>query len=163
ILGMRVKLFRRLHRKLVVVDGMRAFVGGINYSADHLEDYGPEAKQDYALEIEGPLVDEIHTVAHSILPSATRRHFRRPRPPEPAGRRPADPRVLRPPAAWQGRAGRPGLVHRRLEQPRPAQPVAEPGGQRDHPPPRLQRRVARTHAAPDPRRLPAGRARPATA
>src|SRR5438067_3350084 len=65
ILGMRVKLFRRLHRKLVVVDGMRAFVGGINYSADHLEDYGPEAKQDYALEIEGPLVDEIHTVAHS--------------------------------------------------------------------------------------------------
>ena len=49
-----------MHRKIVVVDGERAFVGGINYSADHLADFGPQAKQDYAIEVEGPLVSHIH-------------------------------------------------------------------------------------------------------
>jgi cardiolipin synthase len=49
-----------MHRKIVVIDGERAFVGGINYSADHLMDYGPEGKQDYAVEIEGPIVPDIH-------------------------------------------------------------------------------------------------------
>lgn len=57
----RVNYFRRMHRKLVVVDGGRAFVGGINYSADHLADYGPEAKQDYAVETEGPIVAHIRS------------------------------------------------------------------------------------------------------
>lgn len=52
----RINYFRRLHRKLTVVDGRIAFVGGINYSADHLGDYGPEAKQDYAVELQGPIV-----------------------------------------------------------------------------------------------------------
>jgi cardiolipin synthase len=56
----RINYFRRLHRKLVVVDGVHAFVGGINYSADHLADYGPEAKQDYSVEVEGPIVMQIH-------------------------------------------------------------------------------------------------------
>ena len=59
LLGMRMNVFRRLHRKLLVVDGERAFVGGINFSADHLDDFGPEAKQDYAVEIEGPAVASI--------------------------------------------------------------------------------------------------------
>lgn len=60
VLGHRLNVFRRMHRKIVVVDGALAFVGGINYSADHLMDFGPEAKQDYAVEITGPVVDEIH-------------------------------------------------------------------------------------------------------
>jgi cardiolipin synthase len=59
LFGMRLNLFRRLHRKLVVVDGELAFVGGINFSADHLGDFGPEAKQDYAVEAEGPAVAAI--------------------------------------------------------------------------------------------------------
>jgi len=63
LLGFRLHLFRRMHRKLLVVDGERAFVGGINYSADHLRDYGPEAKQDYAVELEGPIVSDIHAFA----------------------------------------------------------------------------------------------------
>lgn len=54
--GYRTNVFRRMHRKIVVVDGTRAFVGGINYSADHLADFGANAKQDYAVEIEGRLV-----------------------------------------------------------------------------------------------------------
>jgi cardiolipin synthase len=57
--GMRTNLFRRLHRKIVIVDDALAFVGGINFGADHLADFGPTAKQDYAIEIRGPLVDEI--------------------------------------------------------------------------------------------------------
>ncbi len=59
-LGMRTNLFRRLHRKIVVVDGCIAFIGGINFSAEQLSDYGPAAKQDYAVELEGPVVADIH-------------------------------------------------------------------------------------------------------
>nr|WP_198972583.1 cardiolipin synthase ClsB [Xylophilus sp. ASV27] len=67
LFGQRVNLLRRMHRKLVVVDGERAFVGGINYSADHLADFGPEAKQDYAVEATGPLVGHIHRfMLHAI-------------------------------------------------------------------------------------------------
>lgn len=57
--GIRLNVFRRMHRKLVAVDGKIAFVGGINYSADHLADFGPTAKQDYAVEVEGPVVADI--------------------------------------------------------------------------------------------------------
>jgi cardiolipin synthase len=66
-LGMRTNLFRRLHRKIVVVDGALAFIGGINFSADHLADFGPEAKQDYAISIRGPLVDDIARFAEQAL------------------------------------------------------------------------------------------------
>jgi cardiolipin synthase A/B len=66
----RLNYFRRLHRKLVVVDGARAFIGGINYSADHLADFGPEAKQDYAAEVEGPLVAEMHRFMRASLEGA---------------------------------------------------------------------------------------------
>ena len=67
LLGWRINPLRRMHRKIVVVDGAVAFVGGINYSADHLMDYGPKAKQDYAVELAGPIVTEIHRfVLHAI-------------------------------------------------------------------------------------------------
>ena len=67
IFGARVSLLRRMHRKIVVVDAEVAFVGGINYSADHLGDFGPEAKQDFSVEIRGPLVAEIHRFTHTAL------------------------------------------------------------------------------------------------
>jgi cardiolipin synthase len=62
-LGIRTNWFRRLHRKIVVVDGTIAFIGGINFSADHLADFGPEAKQDYSVEVQGPAVTDIHHFA----------------------------------------------------------------------------------------------------
>jgi cardiolipin synthase len=65
--GLRPHLLRRMHRKIAVIDQEVAFVGGINYSADHLADFGPEAKQDYAVEIHGPLVAEIHRFCHAAL------------------------------------------------------------------------------------------------
>jgi cardiolipin synthase len=70
--GMRLKMFRRLHRKLVVVDGGLAYIGGINYAADHLLDFGPRAKQDYAVEVRGPIVREIHAFALSALQATPR-------------------------------------------------------------------------------------------
>ena len=70
--GWRTNVFRRMHRKIVVVDGERAFVGGINYSADHLADFGPEAKQDYSVEVQGPIVAEIHTFVHKALAAGQR-------------------------------------------------------------------------------------------
>jgi len=86
--GIRTNVFRRMHRKIVVVDGERAFVGGINYSADHLLDFGPEAKQDYAVALRGPLVDEIRQFARAAIgrPAGARHWFhRRTKPaPEPA-------------------------------------------------------------------------------
>lgn len=72
LMGWRYNLLRRMHRKIVVIDGERAFVGGINYSADHLADFGPEAKQDYAVEIRGPLVAHIHRFCHSALAEGQR-------------------------------------------------------------------------------------------
>ena len=72
LLGWRMNVLRRMHRKIVVVDGAVAFVGGINYSADHLADYGPEAKQDYAVEIHGPLVAEIHRFTHAAMAQGQR-------------------------------------------------------------------------------------------
>ncbi|HSV51436.1 MAG TPA: cardiolipin synthase ClsB [Burkholderiaceae bacterium] len=72
LFGWRTNVLRRMHRKIVVVDGELAFVGGINYSADHLLDFGPAAKQDYAVEIRGPLVAEIHRFCHAALASGQR-------------------------------------------------------------------------------------------
>jgi len=65
--GMRTNLFRRLHRKIVVIDGERAFIGGINYSADHLNDFGAMAKQDYAVEVSGPVVAQVHASSRRLM------------------------------------------------------------------------------------------------
>ena len=71
-LGLRLNLLRRMHRKITVVDGIVAFVGGINFSADHLGDFGPEAKQDYSVEVEGPVVEDIHRFARAAIDPAPR-------------------------------------------------------------------------------------------
>lgn len=89
-LGVRLNLFRRLHRKIAVIDGERAFIGGINYSLDHLSDFGKMAKQDYALEVCGPIVADLH---------ASSLHMLRPAHPRPSQVRPlmrhaGDARVL---------------------------------------------------------------------
>jgi len=70
-LSRRLKPFRRLHRKIVVVDGETGFIGGINYSADHLIDFGPEAKQDYAVRVRGTVVAQLRRATHEILATAT--------------------------------------------------------------------------------------------
>jgi len=71
LFGFRVNIFRRMHRKIVVVDGRVAFVGGLNFSHDHLRDHGPAAKQDYAVEVEGPLVADIRELAEGAVAPPT--------------------------------------------------------------------------------------------
>ncbi len=91
VLGVRFNVLRRMHRKIVVVDGRVAFVGGINYSADHLMDFGPQAKRDYSIELHGPVVMEIRRFVRNAIRPA--------RPPEadepPRGWRAARRRWLR--------------------------------------------------------------------
>jgi len=53
---------RRLHRKLAVIDGQVGFVGGINIIDDKTE-AGLAPRYDYALQIAGPLVADLRTIA----------------------------------------------------------------------------------------------------
>ena len=64
--GWRVLLpdgWRRLHRKLCVVDGTVAFCGGINLLDDYYDpNHGKldEPRLDFAVRVTGPLVDDMH-------------------------------------------------------------------------------------------------------
>ena len=73
---------RRLHRKIAVIDGRIAFVGGINI----IDDISPntpdnlEPRHDYAVRIEGPLLAHIHdSVRHlwDMVAWASVRRYRR--------------------------------------------------------------------------------------
>jgi len=60
----RIRLNLRNHRKMLVVDGKTAFVGGINISARHLltRTSDPKRVEDLHFEVTGPVVAEIqHT------------------------------------------------------------------------------------------------------
>jgi cardiolipin synthase len=65
-----LRRLRRLHRKVAVVDGRIAFVGGINI-IDDFEDVpddgaGPLPRLDFAVQVEGPLVAEIVAMQNSL-------------------------------------------------------------------------------------------------
>lgn len=56
---------RRLHRKLALIDGRIAFVGGINIIKDNPE--GMESPRlDYAVQVEGGVVKEIHAAMQQL-------------------------------------------------------------------------------------------------
>lgn len=57
---------RRLHRKLVVVDGRIAFVGGINIIDDINTPGQTPPRYDYAVSVEGPLLAVIHRSARRL-------------------------------------------------------------------------------------------------
>jgi len=63
---------RRLHRKLVVIDGHIAFVGGINI----LEELAVP-RLDYAVEVQGPVVSEIAYSMHKLWRMVSWTNFRR--------------------------------------------------------------------------------------
>ena len=57
---------RRLHRKLAVIDARVAFVGGINVIDDmHTPRHTPP-RVDYAVRVEGPLLENIHAVTKRL-------------------------------------------------------------------------------------------------
>lgn len=51
---------RRLHRKLVIIDGRVAFVGGINVVDDDNAPPDMRPRYDYAVRVEGPVLRDIH-------------------------------------------------------------------------------------------------------
>ena len=68
---------RRMHRKLVVIDGRVAFVGGINVIDDYeTPEYTPP-RFDYAVRIVGPLAPEVRTAAARLWAQVSWATFRR--------------------------------------------------------------------------------------
>jgi cardiolipin synthase len=63
---MRRHRLRRLHRKLAVIDGRIAFVGGINVIDDSNTPGQVPPRYDYAVCIEGPLVATVHGAVHHL-------------------------------------------------------------------------------------------------
>lgn len=81
---------RRLHRKLTVVDGATAFVGGINVLDDFDGGESAAARFDYAVRIEGPLVPRVHAATRQVWRLVRWARFgRRPPPPAPLPAAPA--------------------------------------------------------------------------
>jgi cardiolipin synthase len=68
---------RRLHRKVVVVDGRVAFVGGINIIDDMDAPEHMSPRYDYAVRVEGPLLAPIHASSQRIWELVTWANFKR--------------------------------------------------------------------------------------
>lgn len=68
----------RLHRKLAVMDGQTAFVGGINIIND-IPEYGDLAmpRLDYAVRVQGAVAGEIHAVMRHLWAVVSWANFRR--------------------------------------------------------------------------------------
>ncbi|HTY04404.1 MAG TPA: cardiolipin synthase ClsB [Rhodocyclaceae bacterium] len=76
-LRLRRHRLRRLHRKLAVVDARLAFVGGINI-VDDIDTPGvTKPRFDYAVAIEGPLLEPIHRASHHLWRLVRWANFRR--------------------------------------------------------------------------------------
>src|SRR6185503_15964965 len=79
-LRLRRGRLRRMHRKLAVVDGAVAFVGGINVIDDFDGPAERRPRHDYAVRVEGPLAAEVRAAAVRLWRSVARTVMRgRPR------------------------------------------------------------------------------------
>lgn len=68
---------RRLHRKVAVVDGRIAFVGGINIIDDmHTPGHTPP-RYDYAVRVQGPLLEPIHRSSRRVWDLVSWVNFKR--------------------------------------------------------------------------------------
>ena len=68
---------RRLHRKLALIDGRIAFIGGINIIDDMSEGL-TAPRLDFAVELEGEIVKNIHVSMRRLWLLVAWTHFRRP-------------------------------------------------------------------------------------
>jgi cardiolipin synthase A/B len=73
----RRKRLRRMHRKIAVVDREIAFVGGINIINDRETTGDMPPRYDYAVAVEGPLVDVIRFSARREWSKVTWSYFRK--------------------------------------------------------------------------------------
>ena len=107
-LRLRRGRLRRMHRKLAVIDGAVAFVGGINIIDDFDGPTERRPRLDYAVRVEGPLAAEVRAAAARLWRTVSRAAMRRGAPLEP-------PPPVPPPAGEQRAALviRDGWRHRR--------------------------------------------------
>lgn len=77
-LRIRRHRLRRLHRKLVVIDGETAYIGGINMMSD-VPDYADLTvpQLDYAVRVQGAVVSEIHQAMRHLWDVVSWANFRR--------------------------------------------------------------------------------------
>ena len=68
---------RRLHRKLVVIDGRLAFVGGINVIDDNNAPADLRPRFDYAVRLEGPVLREVHHAVRHMWEIVSWANFKR--------------------------------------------------------------------------------------
>jgi cardiolipin synthase A/B len=73
----RRKRLRRMHRKIAVVDWEIAFVGGINIIDDSKRAGDMPPRYDYAVAVEGPLVEVIRFSAQRLWSMVAWRYFRK--------------------------------------------------------------------------------------
>jgi len=74
----RMRRLRRMHRKLVVIDGKVAFVGGINIIHDIPADLNFDAPRlDYAVRIQGELVGEVEAAMQHLWEMVSWAAFRK--------------------------------------------------------------------------------------
>lgn len=63
-----IKLGRRLHHKIVWVDGTHALIGGINVADKYSGFHGKEPWLDFAVEVSGPICQRVKKVCDEVLP-----------------------------------------------------------------------------------------------
>jgi len=68
---------RRLHRKLVVIDGRLAFLGGINVVDDNNAPPEMRPRFDYAVRIEGPILRQAHHAVRHMWEIVSWANFKR--------------------------------------------------------------------------------------
>src|SRR5690606_15203821 len=62
-----------------IIDRELAFVGGINFTEEHVRSFGTLSKQDYAVAVTGPVVRDIHAYCRfgrDVHPGPWRRRWR---------------------------------------------------------------------------------------
>jgi cardiolipin synthase len=74
---LRRERLRRMHRKIAVVDREIAFVGGINIIDDRESQGNLPPRYDFAVAVEGPLVDAIRLAAQRLWSGVAWRHLRK--------------------------------------------------------------------------------------
>lgn len=77
LLSLRRHRLRRLHRKIVVIDGREAYVGGINLTDDFDAPVALFPRHDYAVRVEGPVLGVVVESVHRLWRLVSWAGFRR--------------------------------------------------------------------------------------
>jgi len=68
---------RRMHRKLAVIDARIAFIGGINIVSDTDDDRQDSPRLDYAVSVEGPVLEKMYATMRRLWMIVAWAHFKK--------------------------------------------------------------------------------------